>query len=124
MTYVKFLEECRKLAGIRAGKEFSKAEFGRLCGKDEKYYTNMEGGARPPGRELLERAAEAAGLAFQDCIHLPKAAPIPTRKQSAISIFIQAVSDWREPEALDAAAALAVMAKPKRPKIGGRTRKK
>lgn len=95
-----------------------------MCGMAEKYYTNMESGAKPPGRELLERAAEQAGFTFEDCISLPVSTPVASRHQAAIAAFTKAVTDWREPEALDAVAALDAMRKEKKVKIGGRTRKK
>jgi len=123
VTYRDFLSACRKIAGEKLGREISKAEFARLCEKDEKYYTNMESGAKSPGRELLERAAKVAGFEFENCIVLPVDLPMSPPQQRALDPFIAALHDWRLLAALDASDYLQKMKKPKKPKLGGRTRK-
>lgn len=120
VTYAAFLKECRRLAGVAAGREIGMAEFGRLCQVNERYYTNKENGVGQPGRELLETAAACAGLRFEDCISIPDR---PRRNADPERIFRDSLYDHRERAALRFAAVLAGEAKPKRPKTGGRKRK-
>lgn len=94
-----------------------------MCGVDEKYYTNMEGGAKAPGRELLEEAARVAGIDFQSCIVLPQDQPMNPPQKRAFDAFTAALHDWRFAAAIDAAYFLETMQRPKKPKHGGRTRK-
>jgi hypothetical protein len=90
----------------------------------ENYYRNMENGTNKPGRELLEAAAEAAGFTLEQCLQIPAHLGKPDQKDEVVDLLKEALSDWREAAALRAVMPLATMSKPKRPKRGGRTRKK
>ncbi len=124
VTYSGFLLACRIIAGRRMNRTLTQAEFARLCDNyDEDYYSNMEAGAKAPGRELLELAAREAGFTFEDCIQIPAHASV-TKHDHALNVFKESLNDWREAAALDSALALQNIRKPKRVKTGGRTRKK
>lgn len=70
MTYGDFLRFCRRKAGSA-----TKAEFARKLGyADGDHYVGAENdkSTRKPSLGLLERAAQAAGMNFQDFIQKPK----------------------------------------------------
>lgn len=130
MKYVSFLEACRKLAGVKHGKDLNKSEFAKLCGVVPRYYANVESDnpkAEMPGRPLLEKAAVQAGFEFENCINIPVEIPVTTAEQDAINEFRAAIGDWRKDHALMAAWLLRDLPRPPRPtreKRGGRARNK
>lgn len=79
MTYGEFLRTCRILAGVETKSEFSR----KLGFKDPDHYIGSENdsAARKPSLDLLERAAELAGLHFEDCIKIPEASVKKTTKE-------------------------------------------
>lgn len=90
MTYSEFLSACRTLA-----KYENKSEFARKLGVKPGTYIRAESGNRPPGRELLEEAAQLAGFSLQDCLKIPVKVSTPTEDKEAINEFRRALSDHR-----------------------------
>lgn len=118
VKYGKFLETCRELAGFD-----NKSEFARSLKHpvDEAYYINKEAGlGEPPGRKLLEDAAQLAGTSLEDCLQPPQRL---TKNEKYLQIFRDALNDWRALDAVNAALSLSQLQRPKRKKYGGRGRK-
>jgi len=89
---------------------------------DARYYTSCEKGEPNfiPGRWMLEKAAEQAGLTLEDCIRFPVDDPNKRERESAMEVFEMALRNWKRPAALKAATDLTVLKRQKRPKYGGR----
>lgn len=95
------------------------ALHGRLHSECRKTYT-------PPGLELLEAAARAAGFEFQRCIEIPVAPPpLEGTAAWALEVFTEALNDdYRRGEAVESAIALDRVEKNRRAGSGGKKRKK
>jgi transcriptional regulator with XRE-family HTH domain len=71
MTYGEILRTFRAMAGID-----TKSEFSRMLGlKDPDHYIGAENDApgKRPSLDILEKAAQLAGINFQDCLRIPAA---------------------------------------------------
>lgn len=131
VAYRTFIKKCREIYEEKVGKTVSPDEFGKLCIKPsgapykKGHLRNVEEHGTKPGLPLLEEAARLAGFNFEvDCARVPEKLISGSRLQQSLDAFNDALHDWRQGDALIKVIELESMLKEKRPKTGGRLRKK
>lgn len=108
MRYGEFLKVCRRLSKSPTAIDFAV----KLGFKKPDHYRGVENDKRKPGRELLEKAAELAGMDFEDCITVSQEPAKDRAEKEMLRLFRG--TDVARQKSLIALARVYVKAHPRR----------